>query len=134
MAKEKIYIVGDRSISSGHEVHGPGKVVTSKIMGVSQEIFDGLVKKGRVKEKTEAATKTPPPGESKQDVIVKAIGSLYNDKGEPINTADFTADGKPQVTALHALLENTAGFEDGITAAERDEAWAAFLRTAEAGN
>jgi len=130
MANAKVYVIGERAISAGHEIHGPNKTVTPEIMGISKEIFDVHVKKGTIKEKAAEPAKELPKGD-RRDVIVKAIGSLFDDQGAPISIEDFTSDGKPKVEALEEILKDTQGFEGGISGDERNEAWAAFEKQLE---
>lgn len=124
MAKHEAYYIGKRSITSGNKTHKPGKVVTAKIMGLSDDEFAEIVKRGGIKKGKPPEEKKPGAPEApvlRADRINRAIGELFKPDGSAKSKDDFTQDGKPTCDALNilALLDG----EEEVTAPERDAAW-----------
>ncbi len=141
------HVINKRSISSGGAIHGPGKVVTAKIMRIEDKQFAALLKKKDrdgnlfiierpVVEK--AAPPAPPAKKSglwetikagftgdneptRIEVIAGVIATLYDNDGNQINAEDFIASGEPSVDALELLLADIPVFEEGISSDERNE-------------
>ena len=126
MATRETFYMGKKSVTSGGKVHKPNKVVTAKIMGLSDEAFANEVKRGAVKTGTPPDAKSPaappaPPVVLRIDRINNAIKALFAEDGSRLSDEDFTQGGSPTCDALNAtaLMPN----EDFIDSAERDEAW-----------
>jgi hypothetical protein len=116
------YYIGKKSITSGGGIHKPNKVVTPKIMGMTDEEFAAAVERGGIKEGTPPnAKKGAPEPVLREDRILQAVRDLFNPDGSRISDDDFNQDGKPSCDALNvtALVPG----EQFVTSPERDVAW-----------
>lgn len=150
MADKTEYVIKEKSITAGGNVHSAGKVVTPEIMKLSKEAFNNLVKKKELIIERPVKEKAAPPAEgggapktiferikekvaggkvlTRPEIIADAIATLYDKDGNPINKEDFIASGEPSVDALDLLLKDVIpGFEEGISSDERNEGYTLHL-------
>ena len=140
MAKTE-HVIASRAITSGKNTFKPGRVVTAKVMGLTDEHFKTLVTKGHIVLRPVAEVPVAPAGGAPKKVVLPqieryekiadTITSLYGEDGKPINQEDFTEAGLPAVEALETLLLKEPGFEDGISAPERDAGVKMYLENLE---
>ena len=148
MANTDSFYIGKRTITSGGKQHSRNKVVTPALMGLTDDQFAVVVKRGGIKKgtppeatksaalkKKEADHRKTAEGNGgavlREDRIYNAIKDLFKEDGSRKSEDDFTAGGQPRTDSLDviALLEG----EGEISAAERDAAWDKYEKEKAAG-
>lgn len=122
MSERTIQCIAVHAIKAGGQYYEPGARLSLPASEAQRCAEAGAVSIGDSADAPSAEGAARPSSEppSLHEEIVQAIGML-----DPENEDDFTKAGKPDVSALEVTLGK------GITAEQRDAAWAAFQEARE---